>query len=279
MSQLNIRDLLSKSVTAIKTKLGIDTFTWDEYETKLNEAMQGGRIINIPEQPPTCTENGYTAGVYCNCCDTWISGHELIEARHTDNNSDLVCDICGEPMYIADGECGDNVIWKLNSAGELYITGNGSISDNTSAWKSYKSSIKSITIGDNITDIGANAFNGFSKLNNITLGKDIVNVKEKAFYNCSALIEIKFYHSLRYIGLTAFEGCTKLETIDFSDWSFYGESITADNIPTLYSKYVFPNGNYNNSSYLPHFIVPSNQVTVWQQTGKFAQLSNRIIGG
>lgn len=40
MSQLNIRTLLSKSVDAIKSKLGIESFTWAEYEDKLKEAMQ-----------------------------------------------------------------------------------------------------------------------------------------------------------------------------------------------------------------------------------------------
>lgn len=48
MSQLNIRTLLSKSVTAIKNKLGLTSLTWGEYETKLAEAMQGG-------SPPTET--------------------------------------------------------------------------------------------------------------------------------------------------------------------------------------------------------------------------------
>lgn len=47
MSTLNIRTLLSKSVTAIKTKLGIDSFTWGEYEDKLAEAMGGVDIAAL----------------------------------------------------------------------------------------------------------------------------------------------------------------------------------------------------------------------------------------
>lgn len=63
MSQLNIRTLLSKSVEAIKSKLGIESFTWSEYEDKLNEAMQDkssvfvgyvwsedGKTIQLPEE-------------------------------------------------------------------------------------------------------------------------------------------------------------------------------------------------------------------------------------
>ncbi len=32
------------------------------------------------QQDPTCTQIGYTAGVYCNDCQIWISGHEEIKA-------------------------------------------------------------------------------------------------------------------------------------------------------------------------------------------------------
>ena len=42
----------------------------------------------------TCTENGYTAGDYCEVCKGWINGHELIKAHHVDEDGDGVCDVC-----------------------------------------------------------------------------------------------------------------------------------------------------------------------------------------
>ncbi|MGN0654943.1 MAG: leucine-rich repeat domain-containing protein, partial [Oscillospiraceae bacterium] len=42
----------------------------------------------------TCKEDGYTAGVYCEDCEKWISGHEVIKAHHIDNDGDGICDIC-----------------------------------------------------------------------------------------------------------------------------------------------------------------------------------------
>lgn len=41
---------------------------------------------NMPETLPDCDEGGYTAGVYCNDCETYISGHEPMSAtgNHTD---------------------------------------------------------------------------------------------------------------------------------------------------------------------------------------------------
>ena len=35
---------------------------------------------DVPEEPATCTETGYTAGVYCNDCGIYISGHDEIAA-------------------------------------------------------------------------------------------------------------------------------------------------------------------------------------------------------
>ena len=34
----------------------------------------------VPQQNPTAGEIGYTAGVYCNDCETWLSGHEVINS-------------------------------------------------------------------------------------------------------------------------------------------------------------------------------------------------------
>ena len=39
-----------------------------------------GNTKNVPEEPATCGKSGYTAGVYCNDCKTYISGHAVIAA-------------------------------------------------------------------------------------------------------------------------------------------------------------------------------------------------------
>lgn len=60
----------------------------------------------VGEQAATCTEPGYTEGVFCDICKTWVSGHEKVAAKgHIDENSDGVCDICGrEVPSIRSGE-------------------------------------------------------------------------------------------------------------------------------------------------------------------------------
>ena len=51
---------------------------------------------DVDEQAPTCTEVGYTAGVYCPDCEAYISGHEEVPYGHTyDNAEDVDCNVCG----------------------------------------------------------------------------------------------------------------------------------------------------------------------------------------
>lgn len=51
--------------------------------------------VNQPQLDPNCIDIGFTAGVYCNDCATWVFGHETIAVSdHKDNNKDGKCDTC-----------------------------------------------------------------------------------------------------------------------------------------------------------------------------------------
>ncbi|MBQ8199844.1 MAG: leucine-rich repeat protein [Lachnospiraceae bacterium] len=75
------------------------------------------------------------------------------------------------------------------------------------------SNITSITIGDNITTIGANAFYGCKKLKTVKLGKNVTTIGAKAFYKCTALKKITIPSKVKSIGKQAFYGCSKLKTL------------------------------------------------------------------
>lgn len=45
---------------------------------------------NIVAVPSTCKDTGFTAGVFCNDCDTYISGHEVITKTNTHTYGDCV---------------------------------------------------------------------------------------------------------------------------------------------------------------------------------------------
>lgn len=49
MSLLNIKQLLVNSAEKVKTKLGLSSLKWGEYESKLDEAMSGDVIFYTPQ--------------------------------------------------------------------------------------------------------------------------------------------------------------------------------------------------------------------------------------
>ena len=74
--------------------------------TQTNHANQYG----VAATEATATAHGYTAGVYCPDCDTWLSGHEVIHnhlgaqtvvkpATETEEGLvDIVCTVCGQTI-------------------------------------------------------------------------------------------------------------------------------------------------------------------------------------
>ncbi len=86
---------------------------------------------------------------------------------------------------VANGTCGSNLTWTLDSEGTLTISGTGLmynysiyddtdeagnvIKDNSAPWISYAADIKKVVIGEEVTYIGENAFEGCTALESIVL--------------------------------------------------------------------------------------------------------------
>ena len=89
-------------VTTVPTceNAGVKTYTCtvcSETKTEVLDAT-GHTLVNIAEQPATCTEAGHTAGVKCSVCDATISGIEKIPAMgHTEVVDDAVEATCTTP--------------------------------------------------------------------------------------------------------------------------------------------------------------------------------------
>ena len=79
---------------------GVKTYTCtvcSETKTEVLDAT-GHTLVNIAEQPATCTEAGHTAGVKCSVCGATISGIEEIPAKgHTEVVDDAVEATCTTP--------------------------------------------------------------------------------------------------------------------------------------------------------------------------------------
>lgn len=68
--------------------------------------------------------------------------------------------------------------------------------------------------GKPVTSIAESAFKGSgAKLESITVGSNVTSIGAKAFWNCTALKSITLPDSLTFIGESAFHGCSVLESI------------------------------------------------------------------
>ncbi len=72
----------------------------------------------IAEVPATCTSTGFTAGIFCNDCQTYISGHEIIEkTEHTPVEIPAVPATCTETGLTAGSKC--SVCGEILTAQEI----------------------------------------------------------------------------------------------------------------------------------------------------------------
>lgn len=75
-------------------------------------ACKHENTTDVPAVPATCTEGGYTAGVYCNDCETYISGHEPVESTGHDYEGVVTPPTATEEGYTTYtcSNCGDSYV-------------------------------------------------------------------------------------------------------------------------------------------------------------------------
>lgn len=114
--------------------------------------------------------------------------------------------------------------WEFNN-GNLYIGGTGSMPDFTSTgyfqapWIERKNEITSVTIDDDVTNIGDYAFSGCQNLTQVNIGRrsKLTYIGERAFQSCGfSSITLPDDLPLTTIREAAFFNCQKLEKIDLT---------------------------------------------------------------
>lgn len=149
------------------------------------------------------------------------------------------------------GKCGPSAYWSFDSStGTLTISGSGAMEDyeygNDYPWMDYRDSIQTIVIGDQITQIGRNAF-PWTACSTIKFGKNVWSIGERAFLECRNLNgDLTIPDSVQTIGDNAFEGCTGLtgkltlgnglQTIGFNafyDCPFSGDLVIPDSVTMI----------------------------------------------
>lgn len=113
------------------------------------------------------------------------------------------------------GKCGPSAYWSFDSStGTLTISGSGAMEDyeygNEFPWMDYRDSIQTIVIGDQITQIGRNAF-PWTACSTIKFGKNVRSIGAEAFNGCRNLSgDLTLPDSVQIVGDRAFAECTGL---------------------------------------------------------------------
>ena len=122
---------------------------------------------------------------------------------------------------VAEGTCGGNLTWILDSEGTLTISGTGAMTDysygSKAPWFNSRWSIKSVTIGNSVTSIGDYAFYDCDGLTSVTIGNSVTSIGDYAFFDCDGLTKVTIPDSVISIGYSAFSYCRSLTSVTIPD--------------------------------------------------------------
>lgn len=87
----------------------------------------------------------------------------------------------------------------------------------------YCSSLTNITIPDSVTFIGNGTFSGCSGLTSVTIPDSVTSIGDWSFYNCPGLTSVTVPIGVTSIGNSAFESCAGLKNVYYkgskADWA------------------------------------------------------------
>ena len=111
------------------------------------------------------------------------------------------------------GTCGTELIWTLNDAGILTISGTGpmtSYEEGKAPWYASRRSIQEIKIESGVTTIGNYAFQGCISVENVILPNSVTSMGNYSFLGCSSLQAVTLSANLDAIPWCAFYKCFNL---------------------------------------------------------------------
>ena len=120
---------------------------------------------------------------------------------------------------IASGTCGAQLIWTLDNAGLLTISGTGDMdefengSSQYSPWYNYKVKIQTVVISEGVTYICKYAFANCSNLTVVSIPSTVKEIGNEAFLQCYKLSAIRLPDGLTTLGEGAFSYCDSLTKI------------------------------------------------------------------
>ncbi len=143
-----------------------------------------------------------------------------LNAYCTDNTDDCATitvifdtDASGTSSPIATGSCGDNVTYSIYSDMTMVISGTGAMTDFvvdgegviTRDNNDYWTQVKTVTIEEGVTSIGAYAFSYCAELTSVTIPSSVTKIQQCAFRDCTSLASLTIPSSVTIIRDRAFE--------------------------------------------------------------------------
>lgn len=172
------------------------------------------------------------------------------------NNSVITAEfeLIRNEQFIDSGSCGSGVKWVLYEDGELYIYGNGNMTNfnNESRWSPHV------------------PWNRYVKdITNVVIAEGVTSIGDEAFYECSNLVSITIPSTINRIGGGAFANCNAVEAVFISDvakWceiafvSSYGRYLSNPfcSVPGDKQGYIYLNGDLLTDLVIPEGVTKIN---------------------
>ena len=106
---------------------------------------------------------------------------------------------------------------------------------NTTPWYGYRGAIRSVVIGEGITNVGRCSFHTCRAITSVILPESLETIVEYAFYNCVYLPEVSIPANVTRIEIFAFRKCFELKTVEFAyyyGWTVGGEKLSVSELET-----------------------------------------------
>lgn len=136
--------------------------------------------------------------------------------------------------------CGEQLFWQVSDDGtELVFTGRGAMTAFADPaevpWVAYKNTVSKIVFPEELTGIGAYAFNGFSELVSVELPASLQSIGTCAFADCAGLRSVIFYGEVPVFANAVFSGdtLTVYYQTDCLSWTRISASQLGENVILL----------------------------------------------
>ena len=118
------------------------------------------------------------------------------------------------------GKCGTDVYWDYTDH-TLTISGTGSMNNysplmDTTPWKSYRSSIKTVIIEDGVTSVGNYAFRDYNAITDVVIADSVTSLGPHSFGRCHGIKHLTMpisVNSVKDMAFPAFQDCDAIETV------------------------------------------------------------------